>query len=118
MSALGNWKTKKTMSSHYAWSKEAMSFIVKYTCVEAVRRTSAQKEILHGTEKAWEFSWGDISRYVQDSSDIVQEAGKHKEFSSVLPKALGKELSRDSHVLLEPYWPESSMFFLRLCARN
>ena len=76
MSALGNWKTKKTMSSHYAWSKEAMSFIVKYTCVEAVRRTSAQKEILHGTEKAWEFSWGDISKYVQDSSDIVQEAGK------------------------------------------
>ena len=64
------------MSSHYAWSKEALSFIVKYTCVEAVRQTSAEMERLHGTKKAWDFSWGDISKYVQDSSDIVHEAGK------------------------------------------
>jgi hypothetical protein len=62
MSALGNWKTKKTMSSHYARSKEALSFVVKFTCVEAVRRTSAELERLHGKKNAWAFTWGDISK--------------------------------------------------------
>ena len=54
---------------------EALSFIVKFTCVETMRQTSAEMERLHGKEKAWDFSWGDISKHVKDVSTIVQEAG-------------------------------------------
>ena len=67
--AIGNWKRISDMLAYYSHSKLKESFAVKYTCVEAMSRTALAVGKLD-ERGAWDFSWGDVIKYVPDVSQI------------------------------------------------